>query len=245
MSAALPPAMILCGGAATRLGPLTANIPKSLLLLNDEPFLVHQLRLLRENRIGRVVLCAGHLGGLIREYAGDGSRFGVGIQYSEDGPRPLGTGGAIRKALPLVGDQFFVLYGDSYLPCDYGRIAAAFSESGKPALMTLYRNENAYDSSNVEFGDGRIVRYDKQTRTPSMKYIDYGLGMFRKTVFEDLEDAPLDLATVYFGLVERGDVAGLVMKERFYEIGSVAGLRETEDYLRTRSADDKVRCGGD
>src|SRR5947207_900239 len=119
MNLALPPAMILCGGIATRLGPLTANTPKSLLVVNDVPFLWHQLKLLRENRITNVVLCIGYLGNLIREYAGDGSRFGVGIQYSEDGPRALGTGGAIKKALPLIGGEFFVLYGDSYLPCDY------------------------------------------------------------------------------------------------------------------------------
>lgn len=244
MNSVVPPAMILCGGAATRLGPLTANTPKSLLLLNGEPFLAHQLRLLRRNCIAKVVLCTGHLGGLIREFAGDGSRFGIGIEYSEDGPRLLGTGGAIRKALPLVDDRFFVLYGDSYLPCDYDRVAAAFSESGQPALMTLYRNENAYDASNVEFRDGRIVRYDKQNRTTAMKYIDYGLGMFRRSVFEELEEAPVDLAAVYARLVESGEVAGLVMEERFYEIGSVAGLRETEDYLRT-PPDDKVRCGGD
>jgi NDP-sugar pyrophosphorylase family protein len=244
MSSRLPPAMILCGGAATRLGPLTANTPKSLLLVNGEPFLAHQLRLLARNSIAKVVLCTGHLGGLIREYAGGGSRFGIEVEYSEDGPRPLGTGGAIRKALPLVGDRFFVLYGDSYLPCDYSRVAAAFSESGQPALMTLYRNDNAHDSSNVEFRDGRIVRYDKQNRSPAMKYIDYGLGMFRKSVFEDREEVPVDLATVYAGLVEHGQVAGLVMKERFYEIGSVAGLQETEDFLRTSLPDDKVRCGG-
>jgi NDP-sugar pyrophosphorylase family protein len=234
MSSALPPAIILCGGAATRLGPLTANTPKSLLLINGEPFLAHQLRLLGRHAISNVVLCTGHLGGLIREYAGDGSRFGLAIEYSEDGPRPLGTGGAIRKALPLVGDRFFVLYGDSYLPCDYGRVAAAFNESTQPALMTLYRNENAYDSSNVEFRDGRIVRYDKNNRTLAMKYIDYGLGMFRRAVFEHLEEAPVDLAVVYAALVDRGQVAGLVMRERFYEIGSVAGLRETADYLRTK-----------
>src|SRR5690242_8549740 len=180
MRSRLPPAMILCGGAATRLGPLTANTPKSLLLVNGEPFLSLQLRLLARSSIAKVVLCTGHLGGLIRDYAGDGSRFGIGLEYSEDGLRPLGTGGAIRKALPLVGERFFVLYGDSYLPCDYGRVAEAFSQSGQPALMTLYRNENAYDSSNVEFRDARIIRYDKQKRTPEMKYIDYGLGMFRK-----------------------------------------------------------------
>ncbi len=243
MSPGLPPAIILCGGIASRLGSLTVNTPKSLLIVHGEPFLAHQLRLLAGNGINKVILSIGFLGGLIRDYAGDGSRFGLEVQYSEDGPVPLGTGGAIRKALPLIGNEFFVLYGDSYLPCNYGEVAESLFGSGKSALMTVYRNEDAYDASNVAFQDGRIVRYDKKNRTPDMKYIDYGLGMFRRSVFEQLADGPADLAEVYKALVERGDVAGLVMKDRFYEIGSVAGLRETEEYLRARSSDDKVRCG--
>ena len=182
MKSDLPPAMILCGGVASRLGPLTANTPKSLLLLNGEPFLAHQLHLLRKNGISKVVLCTGRFSSLIREYAGDGSRFGIELEYSEDGPVPLGTGGAIRKALPLVGDNFFTVYGDSYLPCDYGSVAKTFLESGKLALMTVYRNEDAHDASNVEFLDDRIVRYDKRNRTAGMKYIDYGLGLFQRTL---------------------------------------------------------------
>lgn len=242
MNSSLPAAIILCGGMATRLGSLTASTPKSLLLVNGEPFLAHQLRLLRAHGIEKAVLCTGYLSGLIREYAGDGSRFHLRIDYSEDGPVPLGTGGAIRKALSLAGDHFFVLYGDSYLPCDYGRVAQTFLDSGRPALMTLYRNEDAHDASNVEFRNGRIVRYDKKNRTPEMKYIDYGLGVLRREVFAELPaDATVDLAAVYSALVERGELAGMVMENRFYEIGSVAGLRETEEYLRAANSDDRVR----
>ena len=151
MKSALPPAMILCGGVASRLGPLTANTPKSLLLLNGEPFLAHQLNLLHKNGISQVVLCTGRFSSLIREYAGDGSRFGVQLEYSEDGPVPLGTGGAIRKALPLVGENFFTVYGDSYLPCDYSNVAQAFFEGGKLALMTVYHNEDAQTRATLNF----------------------------------------------------------------------------------------------
>jgi NDP-sugar pyrophosphorylase family protein len=233
MSGELPPVAILCGGLATRLGPVTANTPKSLVPIAGEPFLAHQLRLLRASGISRVVLCTGHLGEMIRAYAGDGSGFGVSVEYSEDGPVLRGTGGAIRAALPLLPAEFFVLYGDSYLPCDYSAVAASFAAARKPALMTVYRNENRYDTSNVEFSAGGIVRYDKKNRTAAMLHIDYGLGMFARSVFERLDAPdPIDLASVYSGLVERGEVAGFEVAERFFEIGSAAGLKELEERLQ-------------
>ncbi|MGH9694213.1 MAG: sugar phosphate nucleotidyltransferase, partial [Bryobacteraceae bacterium] len=162
------PVVILCGGLATRLHPVTETIPKSLIPINGEPFLAHQLRLLRSRGIAEVVLCAGFLGETIRNFAGDGSRFGLRISYSFDGPVLLGTAGAIRRALPYLPETFFVLYGDSYLPCDYARVALAFDDSGKQGLMTVYRNQEQFDSSNVEYAGGRIVRYDKRQKTPAM-----------------------------------------------------------------------------
>jgi NDP-sugar pyrophosphorylase family protein len=233
MSPDLPPVAILCGGLATRLSTVTADTPKSLVPVAGEPFLAHQLRLLRDNGITRVVLCTGHLGEQIRDFSGDGKRFGVSVEYSADGQVLRGTAGAIRAALPLLPARFFVLYGDSYLRCDYAAVLHAFNAGGKPALMTVYRNENRYDASNVEFGAGRIIRYDKQVRTASMKHIDYGLGVFERTVFEQLTASdPLDLAYVYRDLLERGELAGYEAPERFYEIGSPAGLRELDSYLR-------------
>jgi len=164
------PVAILAGGLATRLRPITEKIPKALMEVNGEPFLAHQLRLLHRNGIRRVVLCVGYLAEMIEEYAGDGSRFGMEIQYSPDGPVLRGTAGALAQALPLLGDRFFVLYGDSYLPCDYAAVQRAFEESGKQALMTVYRNESRWDTSNVQFEDGRILLYDKKRRTPSMRH---------------------------------------------------------------------------
>ena len=134
------PVAILAGGLGTRLYPLTERVPKALIEVNGEPFLAHQLRLLRARGIQRVVLCIGQHGERIREYAGDGAQFGLQVEYSEDGPALLGTAGALRHALPLLGDAFFVLYGDSYLPCSYRDVADAFHAAGQPGLMTVYRN---------------------------------------------------------------------------------------------------------
>jgi NDP-sugar pyrophosphorylase family protein len=224
---------ILSGGLATRLRPVTEKIPKSLIEINGEPFLAHQLRLLRARGIRRAVLCVGHLGEMIREYAGDGRQFGVDLEYSFDGPALRGTGGAIHQALPLLGDPFFVVYGDSYLPCDYARVQRAFEESLKAGLMTVYANENQWDTSNVEFAEGRILAYDKRLRTPGMRHIDYGLGVFSRHVFETLAPGAVwDLAETYRKLLASNQLAGCEIPERFYEIGSLQGIQDLSELLK-------------
>jgi NDP-sugar pyrophosphorylase family protein len=226
------PVAILAGGLATRLRPLTEALPKALVEINGEPFLAHQLRLLSRSGIDRVVLCASYRGDQIREYAGDGRAFGLRVEYSFDGPRLMGTAGAIRRALPLLGDNFFVLYGDSYLPCDYAAIEQTFLASKMAVLMTIFPNSDRWDTSNVEFSGGRIRAYDKVNRTVAMRHIDYGLGVFRRDVFEALsEGEPVDLAAVYRDLVRRGELAAYEVPTRFYEIGSPEGIRELAEFL--------------
>jgi NDP-sugar pyrophosphorylase family protein len=231
------PAVILAGGLATRLRPLTETIPKALIEINGQPFLWHQLELLKRSGIHRVVLLVGYLGEKIQGRFGDGSDVGVKIEYCFDGPALLGTAGAIRQALPLLPGRFFVLYGDSYLTCDYRAVEAAFFRSGLPGLMTVYHNEGLYDSSNVEYDGARVVRYDKVDRTSAMHHIDYGLGAFHRSVFATIpSDEKRDLATVYQDLLKAGDLAAYEVHERFYEIGSSEGLRETSEFL---AANDK------
>jgi NDP-sugar pyrophosphorylase family protein len=230
------PTAILAGGLATRLRPLTNTVPKSLIDVNGEPFVAHQLRLLRNNQIRRAVLCVGHLGELIRDRIGDGGDYGIHVEYVFDGPVPLGTAGAVRKAVPLLGEAFFVLYGDSYLPCDYGAVQSAFLGSGKLALMTVFRNEGLWDASNVDFQDGRITAYDKTNRTPRMQWIDYGLGVFRSVAFARVPEGNCDLVVLYQDLLKQGELAGFETKERFYEIGSLDGLMATADFLAQRGA---------
>jgi NDP-sugar pyrophosphorylase family protein len=226
------PVAILCGGLATRLRPVTATIPKSLIPVHGEPFLAHQLRLLDSAGFDRVVLCVGFLGEQIRDFAGDRFGHGLEISYSFDGPELLGTAGAIARAFPHLDSSFFVLYGDSYLPCDYRKVEGDFQRSAKSGLMTVYRNEGKYDSSNVEFANGQILRYDKKNKTPQMRYIDYGLGVFDKSAFAGLPgDEPSDLAGVYRRLLEGNDLAASEVEDRFYEIGSLEGIRDLENYL--------------
>ncbi len=233
MSEPLFPVALLAGGLGTRLRPWTESVPKALVDVNGEPFLAHQLRLLASRGIERVVLCIGYKGNMIRAWAGDGHRFGLHLEYSEDWPELLGTAGAVRKALPLLGERFFVLYGDSYLPCDYRAVQRTFREAGKPALMTVFRNEGRWDASNVEFSEGRILAYDKKSPTPRMQHIDYGLGVFESSVFAALPPGGRrDLADLYRDLLARGELAACEVSERFWEVGSRAGLEELRSILK-------------
>jgi NDP-sugar pyrophosphorylase family protein len=223
---------ILAGGLATRLRPITERVPKVLIPVAGQPFLAHQLALLRGQGITRAVLCLGHLGEMVQRDFGDGSAHGVRLEYSFDGPVLLGTGGALKRALPLLGDRFFVLYGDSYLPTDFRPVAEFFAHSGKLGLMTVYQNEGRYDTSNVVFGEGEIKVYDKKNKRPDMRHIDYGLSAFQASAFDDWPaDRPFDLSDVMQRLVGQKQLAGFEVKERFYEIGSHAGLAELETLL--------------
>jgi N-acetyl-alpha-D-muramate 1-phosphate uridylyltransferase len=223
------PVAILAGGLATRLQTLTEKTPKSLIPIAGEPFIAHQLRLLKRNGIQHVILCVGHLGEMVESAVANGSAFGMNIEYSYDGEKLLGTAGAIRQALPKLGDNFFVVYGDSYLPCDYSAIEQEFSHRGKLGLMTVFRNENQWDTSNVEFDQGRILAYSKTNRTPRMNYIDYGLGVFEREAFTRTTGS--DLADVYSGLLREDQLSAFEVGERFYEIGSPAGLKELKSLL--------------
>jgi NDP-sugar pyrophosphorylase family protein len=227
------PVAILAGGMATRLKPITEKVPKLLVEVAGEPFFNHQIRLLRQSGLTRLVLCVGYLGERVVELYGDGSKWGVEIAYSFDGPRLLGTGGALIRALPQLGDAFYVLYGDSYLPIDYRAVGEAFLRSEKLGLMTVFENKGLYDTSNVWFQGGAIRAYDKSDRLPTMRHIDYGLGVFRSAAFDGFpRDEVVDLAQVQRALLERDQLAGFEIAERFYEIGSHAGLEELDRLLK-------------
>jgi NDP-sugar pyrophosphorylase family protein len=234
MNPADRPVAILAGGLAMRLRPITEKVPKLLIEVAGEPFFSHQLRLLRKAGLTRIVLCVGHLGEKIAQQYGDGRTWGVHLTYSFDGAKLLGTGGALIRALPLLGEAFYVLYGDSYLPIDYLEVGRAFLATGQAGLMTVYENHGRFDASNVWFADGQIKVYSKQDKMPEMHHIDYGLGLLRARALDGWpRDEAVDLAAVYSRLVAERQLAGYEMKQRFYEIGSPTGLQELDALLRT------------
>jgi NDP-sugar pyrophosphorylase family protein len=237
----MPPVALLAGGLATRLHPVTRTVPKAMLEVAGEPFIKHQAELLQEKGVERIVVCAGYLGEQIRDYLGKGERLGLAISYSFDGERLLGTGGALRNALPLLGDLFWVTYGDSYLDTDYAAILDYFLSHDKPALMAVYKNKGRWDKSNIVFAEGMALLYDKKTPQPDMQYIDYGLALLRKEAVERIPTGEIfDLADLYKKLVDQREMLAFEVRERFYEIGSFAGLKETSEYIAGR----KKQSGG-
>jgi NDP-sugar pyrophosphorylase family protein len=230
------PIAVLAGGLGTRLRLITEKIPKVLVELAGKPFAVHQIELLRSRGITEIVFCVGHMGEKVEAALGDGSLWGVHINYIFDEPYLLGTGGALRKALPVLGKAFLVMYGDSYLECNYADIEQAFWANGKQGLMTIYRNNDRWDRSNILFSHGRILRYDKKHHLPGMQHIDYGLGVFKAEALDIYPGGqPLDLAEVYKDLINRDQLVGYEVTHRFYEIGSPSGLEETERYLSQKA----------
>jgi NDP-sugar pyrophosphorylase family protein len=213
--------------------PLTEHLPKALLEVAGEPFVAHQLRLFAREGIRDVKLLVGYCWEQIELFVGDGSRFGVQVDYIVDGPTLLGTGGAVRHVVDRLGPEFLVIYGDSWLDAPYAPVVEAFRASGRPALMCVYRNENRRDASNVQFEDSVIRCYSKKIRLPEMHHIDWGLGMLKASaVATRAPDKPWDLADVYEELSTSDRLAGYEVTRSFYEIGSFEGLAETSHLLR-------------
>src|SRR3989338_4589321 len=221
------PVVILAGGLATRLGTLTETIPKSLIMINERPFIAWQLELLKSQGIQRVVLCLGHFGEMIEDYVKNNNNFGLDVAYSYDGAKLLGTGGAIKKALSLLDENFFVIYGDSYLTCDFKAVQSAYEQKNKLAMMTVLKNDNQWDASNIEFKDDRLINYDKMQASEKMQHIDYGLGVLSWAAFDDFpRNQKYDLAKVYQDLLKNDKLGAFEVKERFYEIGSERGIQD-------------------
>ncbi len=132
----------------------------------------------------------------------------------------------------MLGDSFFVLNGDSYLPCSFARIQSAYEAAGRPALMTVLRNDDRWDRSNVVFRNGELVEYDKKSRRLDMSHIDFGLSVLSSGIFSGYRQSKvIDLADICRELSREGQLAAVEVSERFYEIGSPRGIRDTEEFL--------------
>ena len=226
------PIAILAGGYASRLGSIAKELPKCLIEINGRPFVDWQLDLLVNHGYSEFVFCVSYKSNLVQEYLGDGSDRGINIQYSLDGETQLGTGGAILNALPKLGKVFGVTYGDSYLPINYRLVEQEFLKVNSNALMTVYRNENQFDVSNVEFLDGKLIDYQKGVINKNMNHIDYGMTFFRQEAFRPwIDQSTFDLSIVCHQLAKEGQLDGFEVFERFYEIGSVQGIEELSQHL--------------
>lgn len=229
--------LILAGGLGTRLGELTSKTPKAMIKVAEKPFIYHQLKLLESYGIKKVTLALGRYGKEVEKYVKGLDNINIDITVSYDGNKLLGTGGAVKKALPLLNNPFFVLYGDSYLDVNYYEIASYFSAlNNKKGLMTVLRNMNRWDKSNILFENNNILKYDKNNTTPQMQHIDFGLGVLRHSAFDEFNKSEkFDLVDVYKSLLKKNELAAFEVKNRFYEIGSLEGIKETSNYILKKS----------
>lgn len=224
--------VILAGGLGTRMRKHALDIPKSMIRILGKPFLQYQIELLRERGILRIVLCIGHLGDQIKAYFGSGEAFNVNIQYSEEGEELLGTGGALKKAEPFLDDNFFLMWGDSYLILDYQDIWKTFFKTPCDGLMVIYKNHNQRVKSNVVAKNGRVVLYDKWHSNPDMIYIDNGLSVLDKILLDEIPPQTVFMVEKVFEKWSRqGRLAAYETGQRFYEIGSPSGLKEFEAFI--------------
>ena len=228
--------VILAGGLATRLRPITKNTPKSLILINNVPFVLHQLKLLFLNGIRNVHFCLGYLGEEIENVVKKSSfSKEMRITYSYDGEKLLGTGGAINNSLDfIISDEFLVIYGDSYLDVNYKSVLNFFLKKSNDVngLMSVYRNENKFDKSNIVFNKNLIINYSKVDTVDEMNYIDFGLGILRKSHFDFFpNNQNFDLSDLYQNLVNEKELLGFEVFKRFYEIGSINGINDLSKYL--------------
>jgi len=219
--------VILAGGLGTRLRPLTSEVPKALIPIGGKPFLHHQIDLLKRRGIRDIVLCVGHLGDRVKDYFGDGRWLGVRIRYSEEKGHLLGTAGAIKNAEPLLRDDFFLMYGDSYLMIDYREIMRYFRRFDRLGLMVVWRNVDRFERSNVMVEGNLVTAYNKDQKGPDMVYINYGLSVLRKEALAFIPAGkPFSQEDFYQILIDQGELLTFEVEQRFYEIGSPKGLEE-------------------
>ena len=226
------PVAILAGGLAKRLKKNTFNKPKALIDIAGKPFISRQLSYLSNQNIKDIVICTAHLGNQIKDYVGDGSKYNLKVSYSDDGDKLLGTGGSLKKASRILGENFFILYGDSFLPINFSLVEKSYFRQKKPALMTVFKNNDHGDKSNVYFKN-KCVLYNKKNPQKNMNYIDYGLNVVKGSIFYNFPTNKMfDLSDVFEDLSNKSLLAGLEIYDRFYEIGSINGLNDTIDFFK-------------
>ena len=220
-------AVILAGGLGTRLGDLAGDLPKPMVDVDGRPFLELQLDLLRQQGLRDFVLCVGYQGAKIQDHFGDGSKFGIELRYSLEQNDLRGTAGAVKQADPLLQDEFFLIYGDSYLRMDYERASAQFHTSDRLGMMVVLRNEDRYERSNVVIEDGLVTAYDKECPTPQMQYINFGVSLLRREALALVPSiVPYSQEEWFQDLIHSHNLMAFETFERFYEIGSPSGLME-------------------
>ena len=220
--------IILSGGKGTRIKKFTKKIPKCLIDINGKPFLYYQLRYLKKYGIKKVILSVGYKSEEVKNYVKNNINF-IDVKIVKDGKKLLGTGGAILKSMKFLKNNFFILYGDSYLNFDLNKLRLSKNRS----IMAIYRNKDKHDKSNIKIIDTNYIHYFKNTSNMKLSYIDYGISFLNKKIFKDFDiNRKFDLSSLFDKISKKFQLQGLIVKKRFYEVGSYNGIKELKKYLK-------------
>jgi len=229
-------AVILAGGRGERLRPLTDNVPKPMVPVRGRPYLAYQLDELKRQGIADVVLLTGYLSEKIEEYFGDGAAAGMRVRYSRE-PSPLGTGGALKLAEPLLAEDFLLIYGDSYLPIRYAEAMERLRSARAEALVVALDNAAAVVDvpNNIALGaDGFVARYEKGAGAAAgLTHVEAGvLALTRRLLRRIPARRVVSLEQDFFPqLIAGHQLAAFATTQRFYDIGTPGRLKEIEAVL--------------
>ncbi|WP_109527783.1 sugar phosphate nucleotidyltransferase [Nocardia aurea] len=225
---AVPQVVVIAGGMGSRLQPVTADLPKILVPVAGRPFLEYVLKLLLGQGIKRIHFCLGYCARQILDYLNRYETNGFEFTSTVEST-PLGTGGALRMALPWLEKEFVVLLGDTYTPIDFSELVSRFRTSGRSGAMVVLRDHSWLVPSNVRIAKGLVVEYSKLCAEGRFDYVDYGIAILgRETLLRLRSDIVCDLKILFDSLIAEDELAALDVSQRFYEIGSPAGLAELD-----------------
>lgn len=228
-------AVILAGGKGTRLRPLTYEIPKPMIPINDRPFLEYLLTLLKENGISEVILLLGYLAEKVVDYFGDGSGWDLSIKYSI-GEVSWETGTRVTAATELLDDCFLLLYCDNYWPLKLADLVGFHNSLDKLATVTVYTNKDGITRNNVLVdGEGNVIRYDRSRKDEDCNGVDIGFFILDKRILASTPAYNFSFEEVVIPeLVKSNQLGGFTTDHRYYSIGKPDRLESTAQFLKPR-----------
>jgi len=219
-------AVIISGGFGTRLYPITKKVPKILVEISGKPFIDYLIPLCKKNGIEEIVFCVGHLWEQVRDYVGDGKKFGIKAYYSVE-DKKLDTGGAIKKALPYLDKEFLVTYGDSFLDIDWQDVANAFKKSPAKGIMSVYENNwRLVPSTIIIDKEGYIKEFNKENPRPEMTHMEYGINIFSKDIIDKIPKEVFPLGDYFNYLAKDSNLLSYPTTRMFYDIGTPEGIKK-------------------
>jgi len=221
--------VVLCGGKGTRIKTVSKNVPKSLIKVKGKPFLEYKLNKLEKFDFKNLYLCTGYKSYQIKKFIKK-RKNKLNTNICNDGKELLGTGGAIKKIINKLSKFFFVTYGDIYDQINYELMLKEYKKKKLPVMMSIIKNKNKLYVNNVDIIDNKFIFYNKKGANFFFDFIDYGVIIFKKKIFTEIKEKKFQLEDLIHNLSLRRQISFYVEKKNFYEIGSIDGLKNFNNF---------------